>query len=44
MATFNSFAALERQIIKDMRTAAQRSKDRVADFMSCHQTALMSCL
>lgn len=29
MATFNSFAALERQIIKDMRTAAQRSKDRI---------------
>lgn len=29
MATFNSFAALERQIMKDMRTAAQRSKDKI---------------
>ena len=29
MATFNSFAALERQIMKDMRTAAQRAKDRI---------------
>ena len=29
MATFNSFAALERQIMKDMQSAAQRSKDRI---------------
>ena len=29
MATFNSFAALERQIVKDMQSAAQRSKDRI---------------
>ena len=29
MATFNSFAALERQIMKDMQTAAKRSKDRI---------------
>lgn len=29
MATFNSFAALERQIVKDMQTAAQRSKDKI---------------
>ena len=29
MATFNSFAALERQIMKDMQTAAQRSKDKI---------------
>ena len=29
MATFNSFAALERQIMKDMRTAAQRAKDKI---------------
>ena len=29
MATFNSFAALERQIMKDMQTAAQRSKDLI---------------
>lgn len=29
MATFNSFAALERQIMKDMRSSAGRSKDRI---------------
>ena len=29
MATFNSFAALERQIMKDMQSAAKRSKDRI---------------
>ena len=29
MATFNSFAAFERQIMKDMQTAAQRAKDRI---------------
>ena len=29
MATFNSFAALERQIMKDMLNAAQRAKDRI---------------
>lgn len=29
MSTFNSFAALERQIMKDMQTAAQRSKDKI---------------
>lgn len=29
MTTFNSFAALERQIMKDVRTAAQRSKDKI---------------
>ena len=29
MATFNSFAALERQIMKDMRSAANRAKDRI---------------
>lgn len=29
MATFNSFAALERQIMKDMQTAARRSKDKI---------------
>lgn len=29
MATFNSFVALERQIMKDMQTAAQRAKDRI---------------
>lgn len=29
MATFNSFAALERQIVKDMQTAAQRTKDKI---------------
>lgn len=29
MATFNSFAALERQIMKDMRNAARRAKDRI---------------
>lgn len=29
MSTFNSFAALERQIMKDMQSAAQRSKDRI---------------
>lgn len=29
MATFNSFSALERQIMKDMRTAAQRAKDKI---------------
>lgn len=29
MAIFNSFAALERQIMKDMQSAAQRAKDRI---------------
>lgn len=29
MATFNSFAALERQIVKDMQNAANRAKDRI---------------
>ena len=29
MATFNSFAALERQIMKDMQSAAQRSKNKI---------------
>lgn len=29
MATFNSFAALERQIMKDMQSAGQRSKDKI---------------
>lgn len=29
MATFNSFAALERQIMKDMRSSAGRSKDKI---------------
>ena len=29
MATFNSFAAFERQIMKDMQTAARRSKDKI---------------
>lgn len=29
MATFNSFAALEWQIMKDMQSAANRSKDRI---------------
>ena len=29
MATFNSFAALERQIMKDMQSAAKRSKDKI---------------
>ena len=29
MATFNSFAALERQIVKDMQSAANRAKDRI---------------
>ena len=29
MATFNSFAALERQIMKDMQSASQRSKDKI---------------
>ena len=29
MATFNSFAALERQIMKDMQSATNRSKDRI---------------
>ena len=29
MATFNSFAALERQIMKDMQNAANRAKDRI---------------
>lgn len=29
MATFNSFAVFERQIMKDMRSATQRSKDRI---------------
>lgn len=29
MATFNSFAALERQIMKDMQSAATRAKDKI---------------
>ena len=29
MATFNSFAALEWQIMKDMQSAVNRSKDRI---------------
>ena len=29
MATFNSFAALERQIMKDMQSATQRSKNKI---------------
>ena len=29
MATFNSFSDLERQIMKDMQSAAQRSKDKI---------------
>lgn len=29
MATFNSFAALERQIMKDMQSVATRAKDRI---------------
>ena len=29
MATFNSFAAFEQQIIKDMQTAATRAKDKI---------------
>ena len=29
MATFNSFDALERQIMKDMQSAAQRSKNKI---------------
>lgn len=29
MATFNSFAALERQITKDMQSAANRARDRI---------------
>ena len=29
MATFNSFAALERQMMKDMQSAANRAKDRI---------------
>ena len=29
MATFNSFAALERQIMRDMQSAARRSKDKI---------------
>ena len=29
MATFNSFAALERQIMKDMQSAANRAKDKI---------------
>ena len=29
MATFNSFAALERQLMKDMQNAANRAKDRI---------------
>ena len=29
MATFNSFAALERQIMKDMRSATNRAKNRI---------------
>ena len=29
MATFNSFAAFERQIMKDMQSAATRAKDRI---------------
>ena len=30
MATFNSFSDLERQIMKDMQSASQRSKDKIA--------------
>ena len=29
MATFNSFAALERQIMKDMQSAVTRAKDKI---------------
>lgn len=29
MATFNSFSDLERQIMKDMQSASQRSKDKI---------------
>ena len=29
MATFNSFSDLERQIMKDMQSATQRSKDKI---------------
>ena len=29
MATFNSFSDLERRIMKDMQSAAQRSKDKI---------------
>lgn len=29
MATFNSFAAFEQQIMKDMQSAANRAKDRI---------------
>ena len=29
MATFNSFAALERQIVKDMQSATNRARDRI---------------
>ena len=29
MATFNSFSALERQIMKDMQSAANRAKDKI---------------
>ena len=29
MATFNSFSDLERQIMKDMQSAARRSKDKI---------------
>lgn len=29
MATFNSFAALERQIMKDMQSVATRAKDKI---------------
>ena len=29
MATFNSFSALERQIMKDMQSAATRAKDKI---------------
>lgn len=29
MATFNSFAALERQIMKDMQSAGTRAKDKI---------------
>lgn len=29
MATFNSFAAFERQIMKDMQSAATRAKDKI---------------
>lgn len=29
MATFNSFAALERQITKDMQSAANRARDKI---------------